>query len=126
MILNLKVTKILKLLQVIIHHMTNHLRHYEEKCVTMITIIEHILESMMTSFFFGWNSTTMHWQRIENFKTQSTHQHDAIDDKLRSLQNIIKRVFMFYISQMTCFLVLYINNIVQLSIALIFISKSNH
>ncbi len=126
MIFNLKVTKTLKLLQVIIHHMIDHLRRYEEKCVTMITIVEDRLESMMTSFFFGWNSTTMHQQRMENFKTQSTHQHDAIDDKLRSLQNIIKRVFMFYISQMTFFLALYIIYIMQLSIALDFISKSNH
>jgi len=33
---------------------------------------------------------------------------------------------MFYMSQMTFFLALYINNIMQLSIALDFISKSNH
>jgi hypothetical protein len=51
MIFNLKVTKTLKLLQVIIYHMIDHSRHYEEKCVTMITIREHTLENMMTSFF---------------------------------------------------------------------------
>jgi hypothetical protein len=74
----------------------------------MITTMEHTLKNIFDCV--SW--LEFHNQCIDNttkdFKIESNHQHDEIDGKLISLQNIIKNALMFYISQMTFSLALYI------------------
>jgi hypothetical protein len=89
----------------------DHSRHFENKWATMITTMEHTLKNIFDCL--SW--LEFHNQCIDNttknFKIKSTHQHDAIDGKLISLQNIIKNVLMLYISQMTFSVALYIKNL---------------
>ncbi len=76
----------------------DHSWHFENKCATMITTMEHTLKNIFDCL--SW--LEFHNQCIENttkdFKIKSTHQRDGIDGKLISLQNIIKNINVLHIS----------------------------